>query len=79
MIRATDIEVGVKGQHITVRGSCAPSEGRQYGNEAEMYIDLSLARELHRLLGKLIPLAEQSKPTATIVSVARRGEPGDAA
>lgn len=69
MIRATEIEVGVKGQRLTVRGSCQPSEGRQYGNEQEFEIDLTVARELHRLLGKLIPLAEKGRAAAEIVTL----------
>jgi len=70
ILAVQNIEVGVKGQRITVRGSCPPTEGRQYGNEQEIELDLRLARELHRLLGKLIPLAEKSGPPAPVTSIA---------
>lgn len=71
MIEAKVIEVGVKGQRITVRGSCPPTSERSYGNEQEIELDLTLARELHRLLGKLIPLAEKSGTPAAILAVAK--------
>lgn len=69
MIHATEIEIGIKGQRPTVRGSCQPTDGRQYGNEQELELDLSLARELHRLLGKLIPLAEKGRASAEVVAI----------
>jgi hypothetical protein len=65
--RAAELEVGIKGQNITVRGYCPPSDERSYRNDQEIILDLPLARELHRLLGKLIPLAEQSQTTAKVV------------
>jgi hypothetical protein len=69
MIRATEIEIGIKGQRLTMRGSCPPTSDRAYGNEAEFELDLTLARELHRLLGKLIPLAEKGRATAEVVAL----------
>lgn len=69
MIRATEIEVGIKGQRLTVRGSVASSSERQYGNEQEFELDPTLARELHRLLGKLIPLAEKGRASAEVVAL----------
>lgn len=59
------IEIGIRGQNITVRGS--NPEDRYGGQELEM--ELVLARELHRLLGRLIPLAEKSRLPAPVVAL----------
>lgn len=69
MLRAKEVEVGVRGQRITVRGSKPPDDENKYGSEQEMDLDLSLARELLRLLGAAIPLAEASKPAAEAVPI----------
>lgn len=67
-----EVEVGIRGQRITVRGSCPPDAENRYGREQEMDLDLPLARELLRLLTAAIPLAEQAKPGAAIVGLGQK-------
>lgn len=69
MIRAEHIEVGIRGQRLTVRGAGPRTDGASYGTEQEIELDLTLARELHRLLGKLIPLAEKGKSGGEVVAL----------
>ncbi len=76
MMHAKDIEVGVRGQNLSVRASSPPTGDRQYGSDAEFGMDLTLARELLRLLTEMIPLAEKSKPAVDVVAL---GETGTAA
>lgn len=77
LIQPDDVEIGVRGQRITIRGIRAPREGDRYTSEQELDLSLSQAREVLRLLTELIPLAEQSKPALAPTALSR-GE-GDAA
>lgn len=70
LIRVGDLEVGCRGQRITVRGIEPAIVGKGYQAEAEMELSLQQARELHRLLGRLIPVAEKSAVAAPIVALA---------
>lgn len=70
MVIAQEIEVGVSGQQITVRGVQPPRGTNAYAQVAELQLTLPLAREMYRLLGKMIPLAEQAKPLAPVVELA---------
>jgi hypothetical protein len=69
VLRAAEIEVGVKGQRLLVRGSAPPSGDSRYWSEQEIELDLQLARELLRLLGEMIPLAEKSKPPSPVTPI----------
>jgi hypothetical protein len=64
LLQPDDIEVGIRGQRITVRGIRTPREGDRYTSEQELDLSLPQAREVLRLLTELIPLAEQSKPAS---------------
>ena len=76
MIIAEEVEVGIRGQTITIRGTVAPREGQTYERSEELTLSLPLARKLLTLLTALLPLAEQSAagPAAEVVPLS-----GDAA
>lgn len=69
MMRAEQIEVGVKGSGITVRGTAGPQDGKAYGSEQELELTLPQARELLRLLRHMIPLAEKATAAAGVVAI----------
>ena len=71
ILKAEDIEVGIRGQRITVRGSKPPEGDSRYGSEQELDLELPLARELLRLLSAAIPLAEKAKTAAPTVAIGR--------
>ncbi len=70
MIRVAEVEVGCRGQRITVRGTEQAMPGKTYQSEAETDMSLPQARELRRLLGRLIPVAEKSTVAAPVVALA---------
>ncbi len=70
LIVAQEVEVGCRGQRITVR---ATHPENKY-SDAEVELSLPLARELWRLLGKIIPIAERSQVGAEVVDLRVKGE-----
>jgi hypothetical protein len=62
MLVAEEIEVGVRGRNITVRGVRVPDAKNTYERTEEISLELTLARELFRLLSAAIPLAETFGP-----------------
>lgn len=69
LIKVGEIEVGCRGQRITIRGIESPLSGKTYPCEAQMELSLQQAREVYRLLGKLIPVAEKSTLAAPVIAV----------
>ena len=69
-LKATEIAVGVRGQNIFVRGTAPPLGDNRYGSEEEIDLSLPLARELYRLLGAMIGLAERGGEPAEVVALA---------
>lgn len=71
-IRPHELEVGIRGQRIAITGYENAGGERKYASEETLDISLQQARDLFRLLGKLIPIAERSQPSAQIVSVSEK-------
>jgi len=62
-----EIEVGVRGQRITIAGSLLPKDDSRYRTEETLDMSLQQARELYRMLAAMIPIAEASASSAPVL------------